>query len=52
MVAVNAGVLLLFGTMRLLGPGGRRALILVSALVLAALGICQLVISIAVAGVA
>ncbi len=43
MVIVLAGTILLFGTTRLLGPGGRRALILVSAIVLAALGVYQLV---------
>lgn len=42
MVTVLAGTILLFGTTRFLGPGGRRALILVSAVVLAALGVYQL----------
>lgn len=43
MVAALACTILLFGTKRLLGPSGRRILILVSAIVLAALGIYQLI---------
>ena len=43
MVTVLAGTILVFGTTRFLGPGGRRALVLVSAAALAALGIYQLV---------
>jgi threonine/homoserine/homoserine lactone efflux protein len=42
MVTTLAGMILLFGTTRFLGPGGRRALVLVSAITLAALGIYQL----------
>jgi threonine/homoserine/homoserine lactone efflux protein len=42
MVVALACTILLFGTTRLLGPHGRRILILVSALVLAALGMYQL----------
>jgi threonine/homoserine/homoserine lactone efflux protein len=45
MVTVLAGTIFLFGTTRFLGPGGRRALILVSAVTLAALGVYQLVTS-------
>jgi threonine/homoserine/homoserine lactone efflux protein len=46
MVAANAGIILLLGTTRFLGPGARRALVLLSALALAALGVYQLIISI------
>jgi threonine/homoserine/homoserine lactone efflux protein len=42
MVVALACTILLFGTTRLLGPGGRRALILMSAVALAALGVYQL----------
>jgi threonine/homoserine/homoserine lactone efflux protein len=42
MVTVLAGTILLFGTTRFLGPAGRRALVLVSAVILAALGSYQL----------
>ena len=45
MVVVLACMILLFGTTRFLGPGGRRALILVSAVTLAALGVYQLAAS-------
>jgi len=45
MVTVLVCTILLFGTTRFLGPGGRRALILVSAATLAALGAYQLVAS-------
>jgi len=43
MVLVNATLIVLLGTTRFLGPGARRALVLVSAIVLAALGAYQLV---------
>jgi len=46
MVAVLAGTILLFGTTRFLGPDGRRALILISAVTLGVLGIYQLVASV------
>lgn len=45
MVLALAGTILLFGTTQFLGPRGRRALILLSALVLAALGLYQLAAS-------
>ncbi|MEW5870687.1 MAG: LysE family transporter [Chloroflexota bacterium] len=45
MVIVSGGIILLFGTTHFLGPGVRRALILVSAVMLAVLGIYQLVAS-------
>ncbi len=45
MVIALAGTILLFGTTYYLGPAGRRKLILVSALVLAVLGIYQLAAS-------
>jgi threonine/homoserine/homoserine lactone efflux protein len=45
MVTVLACTILLFGTTRFLGPGGRRTLILVSAVTLAVLGVYQLVAS-------
>ncbi len=45
MITALAGTILLFGTTRFLGPSGRRALILVSAVILAALGVYQLVAS-------
>jgi threonine/homoserine/homoserine lactone efflux protein len=43
MVTVLGCIILLFGTTHFLGPNNRRALILISAIVLAALGIYQLV---------
>lgn len=43
MVTVLACTILLFGTTRFLGPRGRRALFLVSAVMLAALGVFMLV---------
>jgi len=45
MVIALAGTILLFGTTHFLGPVGRRKLILVSAVMLAVLGIYQLVAS-------
>ena len=45
MVIALAGTILLFGTTQYLGPAGRRKLILVSAVMLAVLGIYQLVAS-------
>ena len=45
MVTVLACTILILGTTRFLGPGGRRALILVSAVTLAALGVYQLAAS-------
>jgi threonine/homoserine/homoserine lactone efflux protein len=51
MVTVLACTALLFGTTRFLGPGGRRALVLVSAAILAALGVYQLVVGLLRAGV-
>ena len=45
MVTALACTILLFGTTRFLGPRGRRALVLVSAITLAALGVYQLVAS-------
>jgi len=42
-VAALACTILIFGTTHLLGPGGRRKLIIVSAIALAALGVCQLI---------
>jgi len=52
MVLALAGTILLFGTTRFLGPAGRRTLILISAVVLAILGIYQIAASIfgAIAG--
>jgi threonine/homoserine/homoserine lactone efflux protein len=44
-VAALACTILLFGTTRLLGPGGRRTLVLVSAIALAALGVYLLIAS-------
>lgn len=51
-VLANAAVILLFGTTQFLGPRGRRALVLVSAAILAALGIYQLAASILRTGAA
>jgi hypothetical protein len=45
MVIVLAGIIVLLGTTRFLGPRGRRALVLVSAIILAALGLYQLISS-------
>ena len=45
MVIALACTILLFGTTRFLGPRGRRALTLVSAIILAALGVYQLAAS-------
>jgi threonine/homoserine/homoserine lactone efflux protein len=45
MVATLAGTILLFGTTHFLGPRGRHALVLVSAVILAALGVYRLVAS-------
>jgi threonine/homoserine/homoserine lactone efflux protein len=45
MVSVQAGIILLFGTTRFLGPNGRRILILVSMVMLLALGMYQLAAS-------
>jgi len=45
MVTALACTILLFGTTHFLGPRGRRALVLVSAITLAALGVYQLVAS-------
>ena len=42
MVAALAGTIVLFGTTRGLGPRGRRRLVLLSAMVLAALGVHNL----------
>ena len=42
MIVYNAGVILLFGTTRHLRPGARRALVLVSSVVLAGLGVYML----------
>jgi threonine/homoserine/homoserine lactone efflux protein len=42
MVVALAGTILLFGTTRYLGPRGRRTLILISAVLLALLGVYQL----------
>jgi len=50
MVAVLAGTVFLFGLARLLGPTGRRTLVLVSAVTLAALGVYQLVSALMKAG--
>jgi threonine/homoserine/homoserine lactone efflux protein len=52
MITVLACSILLFGTTRFLGPGGRRTLILVSAATLAALGVYQLAASLLRAGAA
>jgi threonine/homoserine/homoserine lactone efflux protein len=46
LVTVLAGTILLFGTMHFLGAGGKRVLVLLSAITLAALGVYQLVASI------
>jgi threonine/homoserine/homoserine lactone efflux protein len=46
MVVAQAGTIVLFGATRFLGPKGRRALILVSAFLLAALGVYQITSSI------
>lgn len=46
MVTVLACTIVLFGTTRFLGPGGRRALILVSALMLGVLGLYQFAASV------
>jgi threonine/homoserine/homoserine lactone efflux protein len=45
LVTVLAGTIVLMGATRLLGPRGRRALVLVAAMALAALGVYQLVSS-------
>lgn len=45
MITVLAGTIFLFGATRFLGPGSRRALVLVSAIILAMLGIFQLTAS-------
>jgi threonine/homoserine/homoserine lactone efflux protein len=45
MVIFLGGIILLFGLTRFLGPGGRRTLILISAVMLAALGVYQLAAS-------
>jgi threonine/homoserine/homoserine lactone efflux protein len=50
-VTVMACTILLFGTTRFLGPSGRRTLILVSAVTLAAIGVYQLAASLLRAGV-
>jgi threonine/homoserine/homoserine lactone efflux protein len=50
MVAVLACIIFLFGTTRFLSPRGRRKLILVSALILAAMGVYQLIACIFRAG--
>ncbi len=50
MVTILACTILLFGTTRFLGPRGRRVLVLVSAVTLAALGVYQLVASLLRAG--
>jgi threonine/homoserine/homoserine lactone efflux protein len=42
MITVLAGIIVLLGTTRFLGPRARRALVLVSAIALAALGVYQL----------
>lgn len=46
MIASLACLIVVFGTTRFLGPGGRRALVLVSALILAALGVYRVVSSV------
>ena len=51
MIAALACTIFLFGTSRFLGPGGRRTLILVSAIILAALGLYQLIASLFRTGV-
>ncbi len=51
MAAVMAVIIVLFGTTSFLGPRSRRALILVSAITLAILGIYQLVFGLVGAGV-
>jgi len=43
MITVLAGTIALMGTTRFLGPRGRRALVLVSAIALAVLGVYQLI---------
>ncbi len=45
-VIATAGVILLFGTTRFLGPRGRRTMILVSVIILGALGVYQLIASV------
>jgi threonine/homoserine/homoserine lactone efflux protein len=45
MIIIMAGFILLLGTTGRLGPGGRRALVLVSAAILTALGLYQLGVS-------
>jgi len=45
MVTVLAGTIFLFGATHFLGPGSRRTLILVSAMILAMLGVFQIVTS-------
>lgn len=50
MVTVLALTIILFGTTRFLGPTGRRDLILVAALILAALGVYQLATGIMIMG--
>ena len=50
MVAVLAATIVLLGTTRFLGPRGRRGLLLVSAITLAALGVYQIVASLLRAG--
>ena len=49
-ITVMACTILLFGTTRFLGPGGRRTLILVSAVTLAAIGMYRLAASLLQAG--
>jgi threonine/homoserine/homoserine lactone efflux protein len=45
MITVIAGTILLFGTTHLLGPKGRRTLVLVSSVVLAVFGVYQIAVS-------
>jgi threonine/homoserine/homoserine lactone efflux protein len=52
MVVTLAGTILLFGTTRFLGPRGRHALVLVSAVILAVLGVYRLVASLVRIGAA
>ncbi len=52
MVAALAGSILLAGTARFLGLRGQRALVLLSAAVLACLGVYQLIVSLSQAGAA
>ena len=49
-ITVMACTILLFGTTRFLGPGGRRTLILMSAVTLAAIGMYRLAASLLQAG--